>query len=112
MIYKLMTVEEEGATYVSGWRLISEHGIPSHPNEVAVPPAEELLDGNGKRRLILENGEVLVRAQALSAEEASQRGQDARRAVVQEHLIDLMLAAAEGKDIGAEVRTLLVGGKE
>lgn len=124
MIYKVETLDVGGVRYVVGYRLVSERGSPEAEDEIGGPILENgeaaaLTDENGKLRVALEphpdfgkldgasRWTVRVAPQALTPEEIAAKVEAARKAKVAESLPDLMLAAAQGKDIGAEVRKLL-----
>lgn len=135
MIYRIETAVQNGRTYITGYRLVSEKRRPLQEGEVEGPILENgrppnLRDGNGKLRLAVEpNPErgkrmgraalaeddeiderpvlIVERRQELSPAEIADRAQAARREKVAAALPDLLLAAADGKDIGAEVRKVL-----
>ncbi len=140
MTYKLDIQEIGGVRFVSGYRLVSEHGRPSTDDEVENPPMEigpdggkrvaKLRDQNGKLRFsadpnpghgkrrglaVIEDDDeiddrrvlIVERRQDLTPAEIASSTHAARLARVVEALPELLLAAADGKEIGEEVRKLL-----
>lgn len=118
MIYRCTFTEIDGIRYLAEYRLVSEHGMPVEDNELPVAPGPLLTDDGRYRfrlvdnpdfgkdgdacRFMLEDNPQPTPKRDLEAETRA-----TKRAAIQAALPDILLAAAEGKDIGDEARKVL-----
>lgn len=123
MTYRYDSRFIDGAEYITGYRLVSEHGTPKDYLETD-DPVRDILDENGKPRWVIApntrfgmlrpDGErdtrrhlIEKRPLALSAEEVRARAAAARRAAVLKALPDIILAVADGAEFREEIEKAL-----
>lgn len=117
MIVAFDTTTIDGRRYVTGYRVTSERGYPSGPDEIAGPIMEggkiaELTDANGKLRLVLEHDidgkpKFVERLQSLTVAEIAAKIQTAKRAAIAAALPDILVAVAAGADLRTEIQKVL-----
>jgi len=118
MIYRCAFRDIDGVRYLTGYRLVSEHGRPAEDDELPAAPGPVLTeDGRYRWRLVAnpdfgndgDNRLYLLKdnPQPAPPVDEAEEARKARRMAVAAALPDILLAVADGADLAGEVKRVI-----